>query len=415
MKPSFLEPRSSHLVSCISHLVSPYACSIACFFIIAFTLCVHSSFADDKTKVLGKDRIIAFLYLPKNTDPNTLHSANLIHSRPKEWKHWKDKGVIPCQGKTWSDLLRNPVDKAVEILTSIDYGGNPAPVVCIDEFGFDFGGQTDHKTATILRMTKNKMPNLRLAVWQMRGPIAPVLADAYKDVVDLVMVEAYVGSKEDYWHIITQVKAAQLQGLMNKTVVALGLGNGGNAGENWAATKKELEQQIRFVRLIAPESHGIAFFAAGADKGEPGLLTYADELCAKFDRIRTDGSGLPKDVIELYKTFSKQRKAPAIVVSNLWAEPDRSEENPGKLVQPKTMHVLLMNLGADKATDVKVRLRNPKDKGGDVFAQGTVNIPGKSVTVTVLPVIAKWNVWKTWEIEVDAGKNEVLIYPQKKS
>jgi hypothetical protein len=382
---------------------------------VAVTLSVNSSSAFEKPKVLGKDRIFAFLYLPKNTDPNTLHSANLIFSKPKEWKYWNDKGVIPCQGKTWHDLLRNPINKAVEILTSIDYGGNPEPTVCIDEFGFDFGGQTDHKTATILRMTKSRMPNLHLAVWQMRGPIAPVLSDAYKDVVDLVMIEAYVGSKEDYWSIITQVKAAQLQGLMHKTVVALGLGIGGNAGENWASTKKELEQQIRFLRLIAPESPGIAFFAAGADKGEPGLLTYADELCEKFGRLPTDGSGLPKDVIELYKTFSKKRKAPAIVVSNFWAEPDRSEEDPGKLVQPKTMHVLLMNLGEERATDVMVRLRNPEDKGGDVFAQGKVNIPGKSIAIAVLSVTAKWNVWKTWEIEVDAGKNEVLIYPQKKS
>jgi hypothetical protein len=384
-------------------------------FIIVFTLCVHSSSAYEKPKVLGKDRIIAFLYLPKDVDKNTLHSANLIHSKPKEWKYWKDKGIIPCQGKTWHDLLRNPINRAVEVLTTIDYGGNPEPVVCIDEFGFDFGGQTDNKTATILRMTKNKMPNLHLAVWQMRGPIAPILADAYKDVIDLVMIEAYVGSKDDYWKIITQVKAAQLQGLMHKTVVALGLGIGGNAGEKWACTKKELEQQIRFLRLIAPESPGIAFFAAGAEKGEPGLLNYADELCEKFDRIPTNGSGLPKDIIELYKTFSKKRKNPAIVVSNFWAEPDRSEEDPGKLVQPKTMHVLLMNLGDERATNVIVRLRNPEAKGGDVFAQGKVNIPGKGIAIAVLPVISKWNVWKTWEIEVDAGKNEVLIYPQKKS
>jgi hypothetical protein len=384
-------------------------------FIIVFTLCVHSSSAYEKPKVLGKDRIFAFLYLPKNIDPNTLHSANLIHSKPQEWKYWNARGVIPCQGKTWHDLLRNPINRAVEVLTTIDYGGNPEPVVCIDEFGFDFGGQTDNKTATILRMTKNKMPNLHLAVWQMRGPIAPILADAYKDVIDLVMIEAYVGSKDDYWKIITQVKAAQLQGLMHKTVVALGLGIGGNAGEKWACTKKELEQQIRFLRLIAPESPGIAFFAAGAEKGEPGLLTYADKLCEKFDQIPTNGSGLPKDIIELYKTFSKKRKNPAIVVSNFWAEPDRSEEDPGKLVQLKTMHVLLMNLGDERATNVIVRLRNPEAKGGDVFAQGKVNIPGKGIAIAVLPVISKWNVWKTWEIEVDGGGNEVLIYPQKKS
>ena len=363
-----------------------------------------------EAKVLGKYRIFAFLYLPKGTDPKTLHSANFINSKPNEWKYWRDKGVIPCRGKTWFDLLRNPVDKAVEILTTMDYGGNPDPVVCIDEFGFDFGGQTDQKTATILRRTKENMPVLRLAVWQMRGPISPVLATAYRDVVDLILPEAYVPDKDSYWHIITQVRAAQLQGLMHKTIVGLGLGIGGNPGEKWAATKKELEQQIRFLRLIAPESPGVAFFAAGVTRGEPGLLEYADELCKSFDQIPTDGSGLEKDVIELYKTFTKPHTQPFIVASGRWVEPDRSWANPSKLTRPKNMRVLLMNLGDKDATNIRIRLRNPNEKGGDVFAEGTANVPGKSVAIAVLPVTAKWQVWKTWGIEVDGEGCEVLVF-----
>jgi hypothetical protein len=374
----------------------------------------YATAVGEKTKVLDKDMIFAFLYLPKGTDPKMLHSANFIHSKPAEWKYWVDKGVVPCLGKTWYSLLRNPVHKAVEILTIIDYSGNPDPVVCIDEFGFDFGGQTDQKTAAILRATKGKMPELHLAVWQMRGPIAPVLANAYRDVVDLILPEAYVGSKDDYWQIITQVKAAQLQGLMHKTIIGLGLGIGGNAGENWAETKKELKQQILFLRLIAPESPGVAFFAAGVDRGEPGLLAYADELCGQFDRIPTDGSGLSKDVIDLYKTFSKSRSKPAIVASSRWAEPDRSWTDPGKLTSPKTMHVLLMNLGDKDATNIRVRLRNPKDKGGDVFAQGIANVPGKSIATAILPVTAEWRAWKAWEIEVEGRGCEVIIFPQGK-
>ena len=366
-------------------------------------------------KVLGKDRIFAFLYLPKGSDPKALHSANFIHSRPKDWKYWREKDVIACRGKTWFDLLRNPVSKAVEILTTMDYGGNPDPVVCIDEFGFDFGGQTDQKTAAILRAVKGKMPNLHLVVWHMRGPIAPVLAAAYRDVVDLILPEAYVGNKDQYWHIITQVRAAQLQGLMHKTIVGLGLGIGGNPGENWAANKKELEQQIRFLRLIAPESPGVAFFAAGVNRGEPGLLAYADELCKGFDQIPTDGSGLPKDVIELYQIFARPRTQPFIVASGRWAEPDRSWTNPGKLTAPRTMRVLLMNLGDKDATNVKVRLRNAKEKGGDVFAQGTANIPGKGVAIAVLPVIAKWQVWKTWDIEVEGDGCSILTFPKGNS
>jgi hypothetical protein len=365
----------------------------------------------EQAKVLGQDRIFAFLYLPKGADPKTIRSANLIHSKPEEWEYWRARGVIPAQGKTWFDLLKNPVEKSVEILTTLNYGGNPNPVVCIDEFGFDFGGQTDQKTAEILRKTKEKMPNLSLAVWQMRGPIPPVLADAYRDVVDLIIPEAYVGDKTDYWTIISLTRAAQLQGLMRKTIIGLGLGIGGNPGENWAETKRELEQQVRFLRLIAPESPGVAFFAAGADRGEPGLLEFADDLCSRFDRIPTDGAGLPEDLLALHRKFSEPRETPTLVTSGRWAEPDRSRENPGALVQPKTMRVLVMNLGNQDAEHIVIKLKNPKTKGGDVFAQGTARVPRKSVAVAVLPVTANWQVWKTWEIEVAAAGCDVITFP----
>ncbi len=191
--------------------------SATVIFCLIFMLLVSSCATVKRTGVLGKDHIFAFLYLPKNTDPHKLKSANFIHSKPEEWTYWQNKGVIPSRGHTWRNLLNNPVDKAVDILTTLDYGGNLNPVVVIDEFGFDFGGETDQKAAEILRKTKEKMPNLSLAVWQMRGPISPVLADAYRDVVDLILPEAYVGGEKDYWRIITQVRAAQLQGLMHKT------------------------------------------------------------------------------------------------------------------------------------------------------------------------------------------------------
>jgi len=380
-------------------------------FSLPFILIVSSCTTVKKTGVLGKNRIFAFLYLPKEADPHKLKAANLIHGQPQEWENWQRRGIIPSRGKTWFDLLKNPVDVAAEILATIDYGGNPNPVVTIDEFGFDFGGQTDTKAAEILRKTKAKMPNLSLAVWQMRGPIAPVLADAYRDVVDLILPEAYVGGEKDYWRIITQVRAAQLQGLMHKTVIAFGLGVGGYPGENWAETKKELEQQVRFLRLIAPESPGVAFFAAGAFRGEPGLIEFADELCGNFDQIPTDGTGLPESLLALHKTFTTPRTTPTLVVSSRWVEPDRRREAPGKLVQPVTMRMFLMNLGDQTAENILIQLRNPEDKGGDVFALGTVSVPGKSVAVAILPVIAKWQVWKTWIIEVEAKDCEVMSFP----
>jgi len=78
------------------------------------------------------------------------------------------------------------------------------------------------------------------------------------------------------------------------------------------------------------------------------------------------------------------------------------------------MRMLMMNLGEKDAANINVRLRNPKEKGGNVFAEGTVNVPGKNVAIAVLPVNAKWKVWKTWGIEVEGKGCEVLIYPKDK-
>ncbi|MFP4058726.1 MAG: hypothetical protein ACLF0G_17805 [Candidatus Brocadiia bacterium] len=364
-------------------------------------------------RVLGQERIVAFLYLPKGLDAKGLRSPTLVHSKPGDWQYWRERGVVPCRGKTWFDLLRSPVPKGVEILTGLDYGGDPHPVVCIDEFGFDFGGETDRKTATLLRATRGRRPELGIAVWQMRGPVSPVLAAAYREVVDLVLVEAYVEGVADYWWIATQVVAARLQGLMHKTVVGLGLGIGGRPGERWAASREELERQVRFVRLVAPESPGIAFFAAGAKRGEEGLLEHADRLCAALDEVPADGSGLPPEALELHRTLSREPERPTLVACGRWAEPNRSWTNPSKLVEPRTFRLLLLNLGREPARNVAVRLRNPEGKGGEVFARGVANVPARGVAAAVLPVVGQWEVWKTWEVELEAPGCEVLVFPRK--
>ena len=73
----------------------------------------------------------------------------------------------------------------------------------------------------------------------------------------------------------------------------------------------------------------------------------------------------------------------------------------------------MMNLGQKEARDVKVRLRNPADKGGDVWAEGKVNIPARSIAIAVLPVLEghTWKVWTgAWKMEVEAPGSEVFVY-----
>ena len=360
------------------------------------------------TKVLGLGKVIAFTYSPtKDFDPKQLRSVTFIGpTKPEDWQYWRTRGVVMGVGHTWYDLLRSPIEKAVDNLVGQNYGGNPRPVVMIDEFGFDYGGRMDEKSAQILRQTKRRKPELALAVWEMRGPIPKVLAEAYRDVADLVMMESYVGDKKQYWWIASQVWSARRYGILAKTIVVLGVGKGGNPGENWAQTKEELEQQIRFVRLIAPESPGVGFYSGTAE-----LLARADALCARFSELPADGSGLPADLHALATTFSSRHEKPTLVVSPDLVQANYTEDGKG-LVEPKTMRPYLINLGDQDAQNVKVRLRNPPAKGGNVFAVGVVPlIPKRGEAIGVLPVTAQWRVWVgEWEMEVEAPGCDVLSY-----
>ena len=365
-----------------------------------------------ETKVLGLDKVIAFTYSPtKDFDPKQLRSVTFIGpTKPEDWQYWRVRGVVMGVGHTWFDLLRSPIEKAVDNLVGQNYGGNPRPVVMIDEFGFDYGGRMDEKSAQILRQTKRRKPELALAVWEMRGPIPKVLAEAYRDVADLVMMESYVGDKKQYWWIASQVWSARRYGILAKTIVVLGVGKGGNPGENWAQTKEELEQQIRFVRLIAPESPGVGFWGGTAE-----LLACADALCARFSDLPTDGSGLPADLRALATTFSRRYEKPTLVVSPDLVEPNYTEDGKG-LVEPKTMRPYLINLSDTDAQNVRVRLRNPPDKGGDVFAEGVVPlIPKRGEAIGVLTSTARARVWVgEWEMEVEAPGCEILLFSSRR-
>jgi hypothetical protein len=362
-----------------------------------------------KNKVLGLKQVVAFTYTPtKDFDPKQLHAVTLFGPvNAGDWKYWRARGVVPGVAHTWFDLLRSPVDKAADLLAAQDFGGNPQPLAMIDEFGFDYGGQMDEKSAQVLRAAKRRRPDVALAVWDMRGPMSQVLADAYRDTAELVMMESYVGSARRYWLLAAQAWSARRFGILAKTILVLGVGKGGNAGEEWAQSAAELEQQMRFVRMIAPESPGIGFYS-----GTPELLRAADALSPHYFHYPASGAGLPAEVRELANTFTRRYAKPTLVVSPSFVEPNYTGDGQGNMVEPKTMRAYIINLGDRDAHDVKLRLRNPPNQGGNVFAEGVAPlIPKRSEAIGIMPVKDLWRVWVgQWIVEVDAPGCEVLTY-----
>jgi hypothetical protein len=362
-------------------------------------------------RIWAGGKLVVWPYYPG--DSTQLKSITLVQSQPDEWEYWEGRGVVPATAKTWQSILTDTtVDQGVEAILGLDFGGNPAPVVCLDEFGFDYGGQTDEKSARILLELRRRRPDLGIVVYQMRGPFNGVLAGAYREAVDAVGLECYAGPS-DYWWIETQIVAARLQGLLDKCVVLLGLGTGGQPGEVWPSTKEDVESQVRYVRLVAPEARGIGFFVGKAD---PEVVSFADDLCGRFLDLPADGSGLPPEVLALHESLAGRHAQPFLVCAPSWVQPDRSFENPGRLVQPVAFRALIMNLGGKDAAGAKIRLRNTPDKGGDVFAEGTArSLPAGKVSVALLSVLgppgsSPWKSWLDWVMEVEAPGAEVLQF-----
>ena len=195
------------------------------------------------------------------------------------------------------------------------------------------------------------------------------------------------------------MQSARVHSVLAKTIVVLGIGKGGNPGEEWARTKEELERQIRFARMIAPESPGIGFFPAAS----PELMAKADQLCSHYFDLPTDGSKLPADVAALGKFFSEHHAKPVLVCSPTLVEPNRSAGGSRQVGEAEDHAGLPAEPRRSRRDERPLRLRNPKDKGGNVFAEGVVPVVPKRGEVTaVLPVTAEWKVWKTWEMEVEA-------------
>ncbi len=68
-----------------------------------------------KVKVLGLNKVIAFTYTPHGYDPKQLHSVTLVGPvAASEWKYWQGRGVVAGDDQGWTELLRLPLDKAVQ-------------------------------------------------------------------------------------------------------------------------------------------------------------------------------------------------------------------------------------------------------------------------------------------------------------
>ena len=363
-----------------------------------------TSTSESTKKVMGLEKVIAFYGAYPELESQTF-------TRGGDWKYWQARGGIVSEGVVHYNFLRKNAAEAADVLVQMDFADNPNPVVNIDEFGWDYDGGIDQHAAAVLQAVHEKRPDLKITVWQMRGPVAPELAAVYRQTVELVLLETYF-DLNDAWMIPFQLQAARLTGLLDQCVVALGLGKESEDRGNyrWTQTAEELEQQIRLIRFVAPESPGVGFFGKWKLKENNCPLTdeQLDEICGRFIETPTDGSGLAPELFELGQVFTKRYEKPAIFCSSEFALPHFHSGHDGgpwgSMREPPTVRLLMMNLGQEDAKGVKARLRSPGAEG-EVWASGQADIPARSVVVALLAILPgkQYNGWTGTEIlEVEA-------------
>jgi hypothetical protein len=354
-------------------------------------------------KPFGLDKVIHFyMQYPELKCQSFVTSA--------DWQSWKNRGCVSTLTKTHQSFLHPPtsVEQAAGILTGLDYKGNPNPVVTIDEFGWDYDGGIDQHTMDVLKAVHAKNPELKIAVWQMRGPVAPQLAKVYRDTVELVMMETYYDLK-DAWIIPFQLQTARCNGILDKTIIGLGLGTE-NDGSPWTRTPEELQQQLALIRFVAPESPGVAFFG-NLKKDEKSACQISaeqmDEIAGGFDKIPTDGRGLKPELLTLGKTFTKHYDRPAVFCSNqfmmCYFHSGFDGGKWGSLHQPVAARVQLMNLGYEDAKGVKVTLKDLKE-ADKVLGSTTTDIPARSTVVALVPGCGGWTASANLEVNVPGGE-----------
>ena len=383
--------------------------------------------AEEGKKIFGHDTIIAIYTDERGSG---VPSQNLVASGQSARQLWIEGSRQMVRPDVARD--RAGIEKSAKILAA--RGGTGSPPV-IDEFGVDYDGQFDLKTIRILRRAREINPDMRVGVWEMRGPVPPQLAAAYRDCVDLVIMETYE-TKEDGWLIAMQLRAAQLNGLSDRSIVGLGLGAESGMRHDWTRTKEELDQQIRMIRYMAPESPGVGFFGQKPhyEQGKPGVtitLKQVEEVVSKFSEYPTDGTGLDPELRKVADTFKKHHDKATLVVSTMHLRPNHNPGHSGgdgkwldygAMVEPYVFRTPVMNIGTKDAKNVIIQIRGPE---GKVFAKGVVDVPAMSLVVAAMPVITSGE-WTTesdklggvfhgwgpgsWRFDLDAPECNVLQY-----
>lgn len=186
----------------------------------------------------------------------------------------------------WEDLPRQLdfstfAPAMLQTLTNV----GPWDGIAVDELGMwqDHPRQTELalQYAEVLGQARAALRGRTLAVW-LCGALTPLECNLLRDKADLIICQVY-GNFLRAWYDQQRVEDSLRQCIETarnlmvtpQTVIALSL-----TTDHDGVTPEELEQQIRLMRLLGPEIHGIAFYSTS--RAEPAVIKRATDCCQRY-------------------------------------------------------------------------------------------------------------------------------------
>lgn len=319
----------------------------------------------------------------------TLLYANLPQADTKEeLDEWKKKGARPWVWKGGTERntpeeVCTPQEYADYLYAELEEKG--ATAIHIDEIG----GYSDSEISKRvqmegIRLFKELHPEIFLGLYvcgSLKPSVAHLGTRGKWQAVDLLLLEAYLNYQVPGFHSYTRyayfdqrINVARDYDALENSIMILGIKG---EEEKYRISKEDLEEQVRYIRMNAPEMPGIGFY-----------------------RVPCPTQGISEFVNSLCLTYFIQP------VLTIWERDIFSSE--GKIIagEERTIHAIIHNIGGMDAHNVQVAFY----EGDPLY--GGIQI-GNTLTLDTLPAdkgipLGRYPVEQRW-IPKKSGHHEIFV------
>ncbi|NOY79611.1 MAG: hypothetical protein GXP31_01270 [Kiritimatiellaeota bacterium] len=198
-------------------------------------------------------------------------TIQLTAGKPEEQAYWRRRGVLPARWCGAACGKNKPVEYFAKKWSSF-------PAIAIDEFGG--GAEACAKFARALVEARKRRPHTFIAVWFCGGyDYWPEL----RDTIDLFLPEVYLNFTQYNLSRFDKIVAlGRRTGVFAKMLPGLGINvvKNKDGSIRYRPAVDELVAEVRYLKQIAPDLRGLAFFTYGS--AEPAVRAAMDRACRDY-------------------------------------------------------------------------------------------------------------------------------------